>query len=259
MEGMIMKNGKRVLTILLLTAFALMSMSAAASAASKKYALPSSAKVYVYSNGKVDDTIKLIIKYNKKGDPVRYGDSKISYKYKGKKRQKVTIYTPDEDYGGKIVLSYKNGKLYKTSEDGKISLNKKGWVKRSRYGKSKITVKYYKNGSPKLIKCDGEVVKFNKKGLPVRSKTVYSSSWIRHKYFYSYDKKGRVKTIAIKEKVDDDPWAKEAKVKFSYAKKRTTTNQRKWAVIISNAAGGVYNLGPYYFASLPYAVQNDLL
>lgn len=258
-----MRSSARLMGILILVAFVVVSLPVTVSAASKKYALPTSAKIYedydhtgswTYAN-----TMK--IKYNKKGDPVRYGSNTISYKYKGKKRKKMVVNTPDdEDYGGKIVIYYnKNGHVYKTSQDGKVSVNKKGWINRERYGaKHKMSFKYYKNGSPKLIKVSGEYTKFNKKGLPTLTKLPYSGEVIYSKFLYSYDKKGRVKTLILKKKYEGESWKKELKVVFSYSKKRNTSHQRKWAVIISNTAGGAFSLGPYYFASLPYAVQNDL-
>ena len=67
-----------------------------------------------------------------------------------------------------------------------------------------------------------------------------------------------MKTLNLKKKYEGESWKKETNVVFSYCKKRKTSHQRKWVVIISNTVGGAFNLGLYCFASLPYAVQNDL-
>lgn len=254
-----MNKTRRIVTLIIMTAFVISTFSISASAASKKYALPTSAKVYRYDDGtgKWDHYRTVKIKYNKKGDPIRYGESKISYKYRGNKRKKVTINTPAPDYGGKIILYYnKKGRLYKTSEDGTISTNKKGWVTKERYGEGKMSFKYYGNGSPKKISSNDGYMKFNKKGLPTSSKMEYQEDTIYSSFSYKYDKKGRIKQLVYR------TYGDKFKVKYSYSKKIKTKHQRKWAVIITNALGGAGSIAPalypYYMASLPYAVQNDL-
>ena len=113
-------------------------------------------------------------------------------------------------------------------------------------------------------------VKFSKKGLmksavnkwdfeaELYGETYAATQFL--KYEYKYDKKGRVKTVIVKEKIrfldineagdyKDSPWHSYRKIVFSYSKSRKTSHQRKWAAMI---ASGDEIPAPYNAASLPY-------
>ena len=293
-----MKRTKRIATLILMTTFVISSFSVSASAASKKYSLPTGIKVYEHSEKSGDakrgyptgDWVRcgaIKIKYNKKGDPVRYsgesgyrkGDLKITYQYRDGKYRKKVINNRIDHY--KITFSYnKKGHLIKTKNlytDGavKVRTNKKGWVQ---YyyddwmieDSGPIHFQYYKNGSPKKMKHPTGVVKFNKNGLMKSyvstwdfeaelSGTTYAATQFL-KYSYKYDKKGRVKSLIVKEKIrfhdygpnseyKDSKWHTMKKALFSYSKKHKTSHQRKWAVMIASSVGLP---SPYDIASLPY-------
>ena len=297
----VMKSAKRVMTLLIMVVFAFSAMSGFAGAASKKYSMPTGFKTYCrdqntgdetrgYSTGKwVNDRI-VKIKYNKKCDPIRWkGDLsrdenyKISNSYKnGKFKKKVVTYVSNDSTSKTTYFYNKKGHLYKVkysdgsqSETDKIQTNKKGWVTKCFDGgyyedAGKISIKYYKNGSPKKMKNQMGEVKFNKNGLikssfnkwdfeaEIEGVTYEAVQFL--KYSYKYDKKGRVKTVIVKEKIrfldyndagdyKDSPWHKYKKIVFSYSKSKKTDHQRKWAAMI---ASGIGIPSPYDAASLPY-------
>lgn len=202
---------KQILSMLLAFAvvftfsFAVFGTDSYAASKSKKYSLPKEIRIVYYGiDGYQSETN---VKYDKYGNltytldaemiPVTY---KIKYRNKKGAISSLTYGDGDDtaqkyyDKKGRLKKIVKNGKTYtyKTNKKGiikKVSVNGKKYY-------SVKSIKYHKNGFvSKVVYSNGNVNKYNSKGLMTYAKEKKTGT----KYTYKYTKKkGKVVKVIVK-------------------------------------------------------------
>ena len=231
-------------------------------AASKKYELPATRTCYYYYDGSWYKEMTIKYKYNKYGQTTKANNSKIVWKNKNKKPVKATFgkkknyvyHVKNFSKKGRIVsASYcKYNSAGKTesgfSDNVKYKYNKKGWISKATEKKTGTVMNYkysfHKGGIPKKIKAtvNGKNENWNntysvsKKGLITNITSIYNESFYndsyvdKYRFSYSYDKKGRVKTIII-ERMLNGKWEKAYKTTYTYKKYKTTNKKAYFTAI----------------------------
>lgn len=238
-------------------------------AASPKYEVPVKAVSYYNDSAEGQPVWKQdsseSYKYNSKGNLIKKGKIKSTWKYKKKKAVKVT--TGSKKTRARAVATYKKGKLKKAtmtmySKKGK-SLGsgtetykyKKGWITKitGKKGKAKYTFsykyKFYANGMPKAITMKSKAYgttftnkfSFNDKGLLTGNKT----EGIKETYSYQYDNMGRV--VERIQYVDGDPM-----YRVVYTYNGTKTDKKTYFGIVNGfeVSGAVRDVVPSEFPML---------
>ena len=175
------------------------------------------------------------------------------------------------DKKGRLLKETEKRKGDKDSTVCSYSHNKKGWIykRTSRVGNENAVVnvktKYYKNGMPKSMNINAPgfgmmsgyrmLFKFNKKGLITKETYRYASDGETYDdntyYTYDYDSKGRVKTIYIKSRGNNDKYQIVRKLEYTYGKSKTTDKRAYFGIMNHTYACIIASHdvtpGPYYF------------
>lgn len=191
MKGRIMKKISALfLTLVMMSGLIVVYGTADAYAAGGTYKLPTSVTQYKYENGKWKKQHKVIYKYDKRGNLIRWDGAHLKNTYKNGKLTNVVATGINKDmFGG---IEYYTAKTYNSKgkitrldyDDGEVNIgfryyyNGKGYInKRANvYNKDYITTyafKYYKSGMPKKITEHDEkktIEEYNDQGLPVSGK-----------------------------------------------------------------------------------------
>ena len=185
-----------------------------------------------------------------------------------KRTVKHTFTSGSEVSGSTATAKYTKGKLKKETRKGGLSggkytssysYNKRGWITKStdKHGSVKYHITYHKNGMPKKISVKyGSVLQyvgsqsytmyFNKKGLMTKRLTVIGDAKVmlatstgdvagkggdaKDLFSYSYDKKGRVSSVSMKEYIDGK-YIETRRVIYKYGKKKTSDKRLYFGIM----------------------------
>ncbi len=242
-----------LLLVLALSAVIVIPATESVNAASgKSYYLPQKATSYIWTDDGWSKGYYYNFTYNSKGDIIKFktdvgftGTTTIKWTYRknGKPQKAVVRNRNYSDYTTTIKYN-KSGKALSLSTfragDGefrdvtwtkKYAYNKKGYVYRIKSDieslRARYTIKYHSNGLPSTIKRGKVTAKYNKKGL--LTEVIYSNA--KELYTYTYDSKGRIKSVISYFINKEGEKNEETKTVYTYGKAKTS-NKKKYIALI---------------------------